>query len=75
MPNNMAMHVDFLSAFVRLPSAQQRGVRNLISRFNANPTGSGLNYERIQGAADPAMRSLRIDGSYRAIVVKPERGA
>ena len=75
MPNNMAMHVDFLSAFVRLPSAQQRGVRNLISRFDANPTGRGLNYERIQGVADPAMRSLRIDGSYRPIVMKPERGS
>ena len=25
MPNNMAMPVDFLPAFARLPSAQQRG--------------------------------------------------
>ena len=75
MPNNMAMHVEFLSAFAQLPRAQQRGVRNLISRFNANPAASGLNYERIQGAADPNMRSLRIDGGYRAIVAKPERGS
>ena len=74
MPNNMAMSVEFLAAFGRLPSAQQRGVRNLISRFNANPAASGLNYERIQGA-DAAMRSLRIDRDYRAIVAKPERGA
>ena len=74
MPNNMAMHVEFLSAFGRLPRAQQRGVRNLISRFNADPTASGLNYERIQGAADPNMRSLRIDRDYRAIVARPERG-
>ena len=75
MPNNMAMHVEFLSAFAQLPRAQQRGVRNLISRFNANPAASGLNYERIQGATDPNMRSLRIDGGYRAIVAKPERGS
>ena len=74
MPNNMAMSVEFLAAFGRLPSAQQRGVRNLISRFNANPAASGLNYERIQGA-DSAMRSLRIDGGYRAIVAKPQRGS
>ena len=74
MPNNMAMHVEFLAAFGRLPSAQQRGVRNLISRFNANPAASGLNYERIQGA-DAAMRSLRIDRDYRAIVAKPQRGS
>ena len=74
MPNNMAMSVEFLAAFGRLPSAQQRGVRTLISRFNANPAASGLNYERIQGA-DAAMRSLRIDRDYRAIVAKPQRGS
>ena len=70
----MAMSSDFLVAYARLPSSQQRGVRTLISRFNADPTSSGLNYERIQGARDPNMRSLRIDRGYRAIVSKPERG-
>ena len=70
----MAMSSDFLVAYARLPSSQQRGVRTLISRFNANPTSSGLNYERIQGARDPNMRSLRIDRGYRAIVSRPERG-
>ena len=50
---NMAMSVDFLSAFARLPSPQQRGVRSLIARFNNNPTASGLNYERIKGAKNP----------------------
>ena len=71
---NMAMSVDFLSAFARLPSQQQRGVRALIDRFNKNPAASGLNYERINGAEDPNMRSLRIDRGYRAIVLKPARG-
>ena len=70
----MAMSSDFLDAFVRLPRPQQRGVRTLISRFNADPTASGLNYERIHAARDPAMRSLRIDQGYRAIVLKPEHG-
>ena len=71
---NMAMSVDFLSAYARLPSPQQRGVRSLIDRFNKNPAASGLNYERINGAKDPNMRSLRIDRGYRAIVLKPARG-
>ena len=71
---NMAMSVDFLSAFARLPGAQQRNVRSLITRFSSNPTASGLNYERINGARDPNMRSLRIDRGYRAIVYKPVRG-
>ena len=70
----MAMSSDFLEAYARLPRAQQKGVRSLIARFNTDPTASGLNYERVRGARDPAMRSLRIDQGYRAIVLKPERG-
>lgn len=58
----------------RLPSSQQRSVRTLITRFNADSTASGLNYERIQGARDAKLRSLRIDRGYRAIVSKPEQG-
>ena len=48
----MAMSSDFLDEFARLPSSQQRSVRTLITRFNADSTASGLNYERIQGARD-----------------------
>ena len=70
----MAMSSDFLDAFARLPRPQQRGVRTLISRFNADSTAAGLNYEKIHAARDPAMRSLRIDQGYRAIVLKPEQG-
>ena len=70
----MAMSSDFLDAFAKLPRPQQRGVRTLISRFNADSTAGGLNYERIRAARDPAMRSLRIDQGYRAIVLKPEHG-
>ena len=70
----MAMSSDFLGAFARLPASQQRNVRTLVTRFNADSTASGLNYERVQGARDRKLRSLRIDGSYRAIISKPERG-
>ena len=70
----IAMSADFLSAFAQLPPPQQRGVRQLITKFNANPTSSGLNYERIHGAREAGMRSLRIDGGYRAIVLQPEAG-
>ena len=72
--HGMAMSSDFLEAYARLPRAQQKGVRSLIARFDTDPTASGLNYERVHGARDPAMRSLRIDQGYRAIVLKPERG-
>ena len=70
----MAMSSDFLEAYARLPRPQQKGVRSLISKFNVDSTASGLNYERIHGARDRHMRSLRIDRGYRAIVLKPDRG-
>jgi superfamily I DNA/RNA helicase len=70
----IAMSADFLSAFAHLPRPQQRSVRTLITKFNANPTSTGLNYERVHGARDSGMRSLRIDGGYRAIVLKPATG-
>ena len=46
----------------------------MISRFERDSTSSGLNYEKIANAKDPKMRSLRIDGGYRAIVLKPAVG-
>lgn len=70
----MALSADFLAAFAKLPSQQQKGVRRMISLFERDSTASGLNYEKIAGAKDANMRSLRIDGGYRAIVLKPDSG-
>ncbi|MDE2927156.1 MAG: AAA family ATPase [Acidobacteriota bacterium] len=68
----LAMSSDFLEAYTFLPKPQQRKVRTLITRFTADPTSPGLNYERVQAADN--LRSLRIDRSYRAIVLKPKSG-
>ena len=70
----MAMSTDFLEAFAKLPSAQQKGVRMLIAKFEANPRSPGLNYESIKAARDSNMRSLRVDQDYRAIVLRPNKG-
>ena len=72
--SKMAMSSDFLEAYARLPKPQQRGARALISKFNAEATLTGLNYEPIKNARHANMRSLRIDQGYRAIVLKPESG-
>ena len=68
------MSADFLGAFAKLPGTQQRAVRAMISRFDRDSTASGLNYEKIANAKDANMRSLRIDGGYRAIILKPAQG-
>lgn len=71
----MAMSTDFLQSFAQLPAQQQRGVQTMIRQFERQSRASGLNYERIRNAKDPAMRSLRIDQDYRAIVLKPDSGS
>ena len=65
---------DILDAVARLPKAQQKKVNKFLVDFQKNPKGSGLNFERINGAADDRLRSVRIDQTYRAIIKQPESG-
>jgi mRNA-degrading endonuclease RelE of RelBE toxin-antitoxin system len=70
----LALAKSFLEAYSRLPRALQKKVREFTERFHEDPTRSGLNFERLAGARDPKVRSLRIDQAYRVIVVQPDRG-
>ncbi|MCB1812441.1 MAG: AAA family ATPase, partial [Candidatus Competibacteraceae bacterium] len=70
----VAISADLLGAFASLPQAQQGKVAKFITNFQRNPRASGINYERINDAADPNMRSVRIDQAYRGIVLQPEQG-
>ncbi|MFH1621628.1 MAG: UvrD-helicase domain-containing protein [Candidatus Omnitrophota bacterium] len=45
-----------------------------VEEFKRNPHSSGVNYEKIRGARDNKLHSVRIDQAYRGIVVKPEQG-
>ena len=70
----MAIAADFLDAFSKLPKQTQAKTNAFISKFRQNPTSPGINYESIHNAADKNLKSVRVDGSYRAIVLKPETG-
>lgn len=70
----VAISAEFLKAFALIPKQQQKKVREFTEKFRANPTSPGINYEKIEKAKDPKVRSVRIDQTYRAIVVKPEKG-
>jgi hypothetical protein len=70
----VAIAADFLSAFSRIPRDKQTKVLDFITKFRTNPTSSGINYEKIHGAKDANLRSVRIDRSFRGIVLKPEQG-
>lgn len=70
----VAVASDFLSAFARIPRKQQARVLDFVNKFREDPTSPGINYEKIRGARDPSLRSVRIDQAYRGIVLKPESG-
>jgi len=70
----VALSDDFLRAFATIPRDRQQAVMKFVSQFRQNPTSPGINYEKIREATDPAMRSVRIDQSYRGVVLKPDKG-
>ena len=71
---NIAISEDFLTAFSRIPQAQQKKVREFVTRFQENPKSSAINYESLVDVKDPRVRTVRIGLEYRAIVLHPERG-
>lgn len=70
----IALSSHFLKAFGRIPRNQQTKVRSFTEKFRRDPTSNGINYEKLEGIADDKVRSVRIDQSYRAIVVHPPAG-
>lgn len=68
----VAISQDFFNSFASLPKSKQNKVMEFLSKFRSNPEAKGFNYEKIQSASDPNMRSVRIDDAYRAILVRDE---
>ena len=72
MPATVAISSDFLTAFAALPKYVQTKVSDFIGKFQTNPKAPGINYEKINDAADRKICSVRIDDTYRGIVVRQE---
>jgi superfamily I DNA/RNA helicase len=70
----VAISDDFLTALARVPKAQQKKVRDFISRFRVDPTAASINYESLRESRDSRVRTVRIDLSYRAVVLHPTKG-
>ena len=68
----VAISQDFFNSFAALPKSKQNKVMEFLSKFRSNPEAKGFNYEKIKGASDPNMRSVRIDDTYRAILIQEE---
>lgn len=70
----IALSDDFLKSFAAIPRDRQQAVLKFVAQFRQNPRAGGINYESIHDAADPNMRSVRIDQALRGIVLKPISG-
>ena len=71
----VAISADFLNAFAALPRQIQGKVTEFMNKFRNDPTAPGINYEKLNACQDKKMCSVRIDDTYRGIVVRqPETG-
>ena len=68
----VAISADFLTAFARLPRAIQGKVTEFINKFRNDPLSPGINYEKLNKGIDKKIYSVRIDDTYRGIVVREE---
>lgn len=66
----VAISSDFFTALSKLPKTQLNKTIKLVEKFKNNPNSPGLNYEKLHFANN--MHSIRVDGSYRCIVMSPE---
>lgn len=71
----VAISADFLNAFVVLPRQIQGKVTEFMNKFRNDPTSPGIHYEKLNECQDKKLCSVRIDDTYRGIVVRqPEAG-
>jgi len=66
----VAISADFLTAFAALPRQIQGKVTEFINKFRNNPQSPGINYEKLSDVMDKKIWSVRIDDTYRGIVVR-----
>jgi len=70
----VAISATFLKSLTELPDKIMRKARDVVTKFQHNPTSPGLNYEKINAAKDKRLRSLRVDQTYRCILFKSDKG-
>lgn len=70
----LAIAREFLSGYAKLERSVQASVNAAIDKFNDNSGRKGLNLETVKNARDSRVRTIRIDQSWRGVVLAPESG-
>ena len=64
---------SFLESLLRLPLKTQNRVHEFLIKFRQNPMSKAINYEKVVNSKlAPKVWSVRIDDTYRAIVLREE---
>jgi superfamily I DNA/RNA helicase/mRNA-degrading endonuclease RelE of RelBE toxin-antitoxin system len=66
---------SFLDALAQLPDSFQKKARKALKIFEREPTSNGLNFEKLEGAKDQKIFSIRVDGGYRIILARAPKEA
>ncbi len=64
----------FWEQSLSLPTQQRKKLPAFISKFRQNPTANSINYEHIHDSCQDSYRSVRLDQTYRCIVLAPKKG-
>lgn len=70
----VALAREFLTAYSRMQKPQQKKIQEFITKFTNDPTQRSINYEPIHDMKDKKVRTVRIDLSYRAVILHPPQG-
>jgi len=54
-PVTVAISSDFFTAFSAVPKGKQAKIADFVTKFRADPTRPGINYERIKKDRDPKL--------------------
>jgi hypothetical protein len=70
---SLAIHRDLLREFGGLEKSVQERVSEVFAKFR-HATYAGLHLEKVSGARDDRIRSIRIDQFWRGVVLAPDSG-
>lgn len=69
----IAMADSFLTAYAKLPAQAQKHTSDFLVKFRSNPTSPAIHYEKIASKLDKNVWSVRIDDTYRGIVLRQDK--
>ena len=67
---NLSIDISCNLALEKVPASVRKQFWKLVQKMHAHPEANGNNLERVKGASDKRMRSIRIDQGYRAIALQ-----